>query len=214
MPSFPSAIPAAYADNEILASAYRQGWNNGNGIACHNVPELGAKVFSESLGRVTVDAENIRDVHESACFEAEIGARDFSPFEFTAREFNDLGEGDDASDTPSADEAWEAYEEGVADSIRADLAEYTDEDYGIPKEEGEAEGEEDDGPAVNLDGIADTAELREISRNADLPLPVRSYALAKAGARDARDLGKIVLALQLEKQCDDFFAQIPAAYRW
>lgn len=123
-------IPETYASNETISSAYRAGWSNGHGIACHNVPELGARIFSESLGRVTVDADNIREVHESACFEAEMGARDFSPFESLAHDLNELGEGTDES--PSADEAWQAYDAGVADAIHADLSTYTDEDYGIP----------------------------------------------------------------------------------
>jgi hypothetical protein len=124
----PEAIPAEYS-HASLASAYRRGWNNGHGIACHNVPEIGERIWSESLGRVTVDADNIREVHESVCFEVEMSSRDFSPFEFLAHDLNELGEG--SEDSPSADEAWEAYDAGVASAISADLAEYTDEDYGI-----------------------------------------------------------------------------------
>lgn len=107
--SYPETIPQAYADNEILSRAYRIGWNRGHGIACHNVPTLGDKVFSESLGRITVDEENIREYHESLCFEAEVSGRDFSPFEFIASEFNKLDEDNEGL----SDEAWEAYDTGV-----------------------------------------------------------------------------------------------------
>jgi hypothetical protein len=125
----PANIPLEYSSNQTLTAAYRIGWNTGHGIACHNVPTLGEEVRSDSLGRITINAENIRDVHQEACFEAEMSGRDFSPFEFIARDFNELGEG--SGDEPSSDEAWEAYEQGVSDAIAADLATYSDEDYGI-----------------------------------------------------------------------------------
>ena len=123
--SYPDSIPSEYVNNELLERAYRIGWNRGHGIACHNVPTIGEKLFSESLGRVTVDADNIREIHESICYEVEMNARDFSPFEFYAAEFNRA----DASE-----EAWEAYDQGVCDSISADLATYTNNDYGINAE--------------------------------------------------------------------------------
>ena len=133
--TYPETIPTDYAGDEILASAYRAGWNHGHGIACHNVPSLGARIFSETLGRVVVGAGNIREVHESECFEAAANSRQFSPFEFLAQEINDLGEGDD--ETPSSDEAWSAFEQGEYDSISADLATYDAEDYGITEDDEE-----------------------------------------------------------------------------
>lgn len=108
---------------ESLQLAYRKGYNHGHGIACHNVPELGANVWTESLGRLTVDAENVREVHADFCWHAEQSSRDFSPFEFIAHEFNAAGE--------ESDELWNAFEQGAADAIADDLATYTDEDYGI-----------------------------------------------------------------------------------
>lgn len=122
----PVKIPKEYARGKNLRRAYCMGWNHGHGIACHNVPTLGANLWCESLGRVTVTAENIREVHESACFEAEQNSRQYSPFEFTASEFNNAR---------NSEALWEAYESGITDSIRADLAEYTDEDYGIVEKE-------------------------------------------------------------------------------
>lgn len=138
--SYPESIPASYAGNETLSSAYRAGWNHGHGIACHNVPELGSKLFVDDMGRVTVDAENISDVHQSLCFSAESNSRQYSPFEFTAHELNSLGEDDEAEEQEAtSEEAWEAFESGVSDSIFADLATYTDEDYGIETEDEETE---------------------------------------------------------------------------
>ncbi len=114
-----------YSTNEAEQRAYEMGYAHGHGIACHNVPTIGERVWTESMGRVTVDAENIRDVHQDACYAAEGNSRSFSPFEFTAHEFNES----DASEA-----LWEAFEAGTNDAIGDDLATYTDEDYGIESE--------------------------------------------------------------------------------
>ena len=118
----PSHIPFPWSGDDLLADTYKRGWNHGHGIACHNVPTIGERVFSDSLGRVTVDAENVRDVHADNCYAAESNSRSYSPFEHTAREFNE---------SEFCDDLWEAFEAGAFDAISADLAEYTDEDYGI-----------------------------------------------------------------------------------
>lgn len=123
MPNYPKTIPTQYSANEPLAEAYSRGWNHGHGFACHNVPRLGDKLFVDSMGRVTVDADNIREIHQSLCFEAESNSRSYSPFEFTAHEFNENEE--------LSEELWEAFDNGIADSIFADLETYTDSDYGI-----------------------------------------------------------------------------------
>lgn len=123
----PDTIPEAY-QAETLVDAYRQGWNHGHGIACHNVPDIGAKLFVEDMGRITVDADNIREVHASACYSAESNSRQYSPFEFTAHEFNSAEEEGDS------EALWEAFEAGTNDAIAADLSEYTDADYGIETE--------------------------------------------------------------------------------
>jgi hypothetical protein len=130
-------IPHQYASNKILSAAYARGWNHGHGIACHNVPEMGKYMRVDSLGRALITPENIREYHEAFCFEAESNSRDFSPFEFIAHEFNSLGDDEDCE--ISSDEVWEAFEAGVGDSIRHDLSSYTDEDYGILKNENDGE---------------------------------------------------------------------------
>lgn len=133
--SYPKAIPPAYS-HEQLADAYRRGWNHGHGLACHNVPKLGSHLLLDSEGRVTVDTDNIREVHASLCFEAEANSRCYSPFEFTAHEFNSapLDHAADDSVDVTSEQLWAAFEEGTTDAIAADLAEYTDEDYGINDE--------------------------------------------------------------------------------
>ena len=121
-------VPAPYNATQWETEAYQLGWNHGHGFACHNVPKLGAKLWTDGLGRVTVDPDNIREVHASLCYEAESNSRQFSPFEFIAHNFNEAGD--------NADSLWEAFDAGIADSISADLATYTDSDYGIEESEG------------------------------------------------------------------------------
>lgn len=132
--TYPETIPQAFRRDDLEA-AYRKGWNHGHGIACHNVPKMGDKLWVDDLGKVTVDAENIREVHQSLCFTGEANSRQFSPFEFTAHEYNTAettedGEWDGSKEGLS-EELWEAFEAGTTDAIFADLAEYTDENYGI-----------------------------------------------------------------------------------
>jgi len=117
--NYPESIPAAYATDSNLERAYRLGWNHGHGIACHNVPSIGDKICPSidwvGLGK-TVTPENIAEYHEALCFAAESASREYSPFEFTAHEFN---ESDDS------ESLWEAFEAGIADSIREDLKGYS-----------------------------------------------------------------------------------------
>lgn len=129
----PDTIPAEFTAPH-LADAYRRGWNHGRGVACHNVPKLGSKLHLDDLGRVTVDRDNIREVHSALCYEAEANSRSYSPFEFTAHEFNSADHTDGAFDPDkegTAEALWEAFDGGWTDALNADLAEYTDADYGI-----------------------------------------------------------------------------------
>lgn len=132
---YPEVIPAYFTEHRDLEDAYRRGWSHGHGIACHNVPTIGDRLSPcvDHYGYGVIDADNIRDVHEMLCHDAADTSRCYSPFEFTAHEFNEAGEGDD--ENPSSDRLWEAFEQGTADAICADVAEYTDEDYGIEHED-------------------------------------------------------------------------------
>ena len=125
MPNYPTTIPAQYASDKYLAAAYESGWQRGHGFACHNVPRIGEYIFSDSYGRALVTADNVRDIHQAACFDAESHSRDYSPFEFIAYELND---------SEDSEALWEAFDAGIADSIFADLETYTDADYGIVTE--------------------------------------------------------------------------------
>ncbi len=116
--NYPESIPAAYQSAD-LERAYRLGWNHGHGIAGHNVPSIGDRICPSidwlGLGK-TVTSENIAEYHELLCFAAESNSREYSPFEFTAHEFNE---------SDNSESLWEAFEAGIADSIRNDLKGYS-----------------------------------------------------------------------------------------
>lgn len=116
--NYPESIPAAYQSTD-LERAYRMGWNHGHGIACHNVPDIGDTIDRSldwvGLGKI-VTIDNIAEYHELLCFAAESNSREFSPFEFTAHEFNE---------TDDSESLWGAFEAGIADSIHEDLKSYS-----------------------------------------------------------------------------------------
>jgi len=83
--------------------AYLMGRETGNGIAEHNFYDFINDEFKEELE----ENFNGKDVHGFQCICSQIESehyRQFSPFEFTAKEFN-------GSRYP--EEVWEEYERGV-----------------------------------------------------------------------------------------------------
>jgi hypothetical protein len=155
----PRVVPAAYSGCAILRDAYERGWSHGHGLACHNVPRIGATYWLEAEGRVRCDEDNAHEVHAMLCHAAADHARCYSPFEDTAQELNRYGEGGwfalqdgaepvgpfeareeaegavDADEWelvewPSSETVWEAFEEGTRDAIAADLVGYDLRDYG------------------------------------------------------------------------------------
>lgn len=91
--AWPDAIPAEFTTIDTLADAYRRGWSHGHGIACHNVPRIGATYWLVAEARMTCDADNTAELHEMLCHAAADHSRCFSPFECTASEFNRCGDG-------------------------------------------------------------------------------------------------------------------------
>lgn len=75
--------------------AYRIGYNNGRDAVVYNRHEV------DSLDELFDEA-----------FEAEMNSRQFSPFELTAKIFNN-------SQNPES--LWEAYERGVGDAIQREI---------------------------------------------------------------------------------------------
>jgi len=79
-----------------------------------DIPEIGTLTpLSLGLGAVIVTRENIEEIARSCAFESEMGARDFSPFEFTAHEFNSAGD--------RSEGLWEAFDAGVAAAIDREI---------------------------------------------------------------------------------------------
>ena len=68
------------------------------------MPELGAKLFFDSEGRITVTEDNQWEVAQSLAYGGESNDRQFSPFEFTASEFNKARD-------PGP--RWEAFDAGI-----------------------------------------------------------------------------------------------------
>ena len=103
-----------------FSEAYLKGFDRGyNCASWQDLPELGAKVWTESDGKLTVDEDNQWDIVQSQAYEAEANSRQFSPFEFIASEFNGLDEEEEGK----SEEAWEAFEEGISDGIHANIHE-------------------------------------------------------------------------------------------
>lgn len=134
-------VPHPYSGDDCLSEAYRMGWDHGHGVACHNVPKVGDHirpwVDTTGLGKF-VTVKNVREYHELLCHAACDNARQFSPFELIANTFNNpagfTGKPEEDCEFVT-EELWEAFEQGMADAIAADLAGYTDEDYGITVED-------------------------------------------------------------------------------
>ena len=110
--------------DDLLADAYRRGFDHAHGIACHNVPTIGARI-DKSVDRHGlgdwVTAENIRDYHQLLCYAADENTR-------STRRSSSPRVNSTHRNMPRDPEAFDA---GVSDSITADLLTYTDADYGI-----------------------------------------------------------------------------------
>ena len=95
--------------------AYERGFDRGFCCASwQDMPELGAKLFFDSEGRITVTEDNQWEVVQSLAYEGESNDRQFSPFEFTASEFNKAR---------NSEARWEAFDAGISDGIEANIAE-------------------------------------------------------------------------------------------
>ena len=102
---------------QIRDLGYTRGWNVASWC---DLPEIGSHIpkHVDWVGYDTVDADNLRDVWEMLCSESESNDRQFSPFEFTAYELNELQE------TKPYD-PWEVFEDG----LRAGIAAYWRKNY-------------------------------------------------------------------------------------
>jgi hypothetical protein len=108
-------VPSNY-DNDTLRDIYLRGYSRGFNVASWNdIPEIGS-TLSREVNWAGLD--EISDANEQAealgmiASHAESQDRDFSPFEFTAHEFNEREDSEDV---------WEAFESGISDGISANV---------------------------------------------------------------------------------------------
>lgn len=95
--------------------AYLSGFDRGfNAASWQDLPEIGSQLWTDTDGKVTVTEDNQWDVVQSLASEAEGNDRQFTPFEFTAKEFND---------SEDSEALWEAFDTGIADGILANIEE-------------------------------------------------------------------------------------------
>lgn len=107
-------------ETEAEQDAYLRGFERGfNCASWQDLPEIGDVVRTEADGKVTVDEDNQWDVVADLAFDGESNSRQFSPFEFTASEFNAADEDKEGS----SEALWEAFDNGIADGIHANIAE-------------------------------------------------------------------------------------------
>lgn len=100
-----------------FADDYLAGYERGfNAASWCDEPEIGERIprHIDWVGYGEVSEDNIQEVHEMLAFESESASRDYSPFEFTAHDLN--------KDEDTSEERWEAFDAGIADGIRAELA--------------------------------------------------------------------------------------------
>ncbi len=85
---------------------YRRGY--GFGFGAEDMPQIGQSHF----GTLIETPEDLQKARETAASETEQNARQFSPFEYTAKELNEADE---------YGKAWDEYEEGIYYGIKAGL---------------------------------------------------------------------------------------------
>jgi hypothetical protein len=105
-------------DDPDFEDAYLRGFDRGYSCASHNdLPEIGETVDEHDCDVTLVETtEDQADVLSHRAYEGESNDRSFTPFEFTAKEFNDAGEG-------YSDALWTAFDEGIGDGIAANITE-------------------------------------------------------------------------------------------
>jgi len=99
------------AEYKELLEGYREtGIDKGYGAAECNKSEVRDAIYKESIE----DIDEVEDKFREYASEGECNSRQYSPFEFFAKELNDL---DSEYEEGCSEEAWEAYDEGVSEGI-------------------------------------------------------------------------------------------------
>lgn len=96
---------------EIYQTGYNRGWNV---ATWQDMPKIGDSIPKNMdwVGYGTVDRDNQIEVWSMFCSEAESRDRDFSPFEFTAHNLNEIAES-------KPYDVWEVYDAGILAGINA-----------------------------------------------------------------------------------------------
>ena len=96
---------------------YKKGYNRGYSIASlQDLPEIGTEIELDNFSGIIEDIIDLEIVFGELCFNSESIDRDYSPFEFVAKELNDLEETADF-------EVWEEFEKGISDGIKGNWKE-------------------------------------------------------------------------------------------
>jgi len=122
-------VPQHLMLNEAEAIRYEHfyalGYAHAAGLASCNVPKVGDSIDRSvdywGIGPVVTE-DNAKEYHEMLCYAAEQHGREYSPFEFTAKEINE-------DEVLGPDYGWDAFDSGVAARIGKDLDLYYNEDY-------------------------------------------------------------------------------------
>lgn len=103
---------------EYLADVMMRGYVRGRNCASWvEIPELGSHCrFADEQTLREVDDSNIEEYLIGWAHSSESTDRDYTPFEFTAHEFNNL-EAEGASEA-----AWDTFGEGIDKGIREEIA--------------------------------------------------------------------------------------------
>jgi len=105
-------------DDNGLDDAYLRGFDRGYSCANNNdLPEIGETIDEPDCDVMLVETSDDREeVLSHRAYAGEENDRSYSPFEFTAEEFND-------ADERLSEALWEAFDQGIGDGIAANVKE-------------------------------------------------------------------------------------------
>lgn len=92
----------------------------------HHGKELVAYNFGDVKIKEDMEYEEYLDAIRELAWEADEGYRSYSPFEFFAKDLNEMEDSDDA---------WETYENAINDGVEEELLTLTEADFNAAKQE-------------------------------------------------------------------------------
>jgi hypothetical protein len=101
---------------------YQSGFDRGYSIADYQeIPAIGYKVprdIDNCIVETVHDNSDKEDVFYALCYSAEENNRSYSPFEFTAKDLNDLQES-------KPYDVWQVFDDGISSGMRKNYRERT-----------------------------------------------------------------------------------------